>query len=297
LNDTLHEKVGENDRVVIFFAGHGGTYTSDGRANGYIVPVDGDASYASNIQMDELRTSALRLDKAKHILFIMDACYGGLLAATRGSKVENNHPHYLEEITKRKARQVLTAGGADQQVADGGPGGHSHFTYHLLRALKDAQGDLNGDSYITFAELVAYLLPVADTFQQTPTYSTLAGHALGEFTFTTGTPLLVAQAPAVAPPSREPGEAFGSRGRDPQTAEILDFVGAFFDSNNREDVEAFVAMFGGGAERYFGWGSTTADAIRQDKAAFFKRWPDVEYTPVGEPKVTKLDNGRFRVNV
>jgi hypothetical protein len=58
----------------------------------------------------------------------MDACYSGLLTATRAI---DNKPRrdlaYLKEITKERVRQVLTAGGKDQEVLDGGPKGHSVF--------------------------------------------------------------------------------------------------------------------------------------------------------------------------
>jgi uncharacterized caspase-like protein len=53
---------------------------------------------------------------------------------------------------------MLTAGGADQQVADAGPNGHSVFTWVLLQALA-GKGDLNGDGLITGTELAAYVAP------------------------------------------------------------------------------------------------------------------------------------------
>jgi uncharacterized caspase-like protein len=49
---------------------------------------------------------------------------------------------------------MLTAGGADQQVADNGPNGHSVFTWTLLQGL-EGRADLNGDGYITASELGA----------------------------------------------------------------------------------------------------------------------------------------------
>lgn len=283
LNEVLAPALTANDRVIIFFAGHGGTYFGAGRDHGFIVPIDGGGGYASNIQMDELRTAALMMDRARHVLFIMDACYGGLLAATRGSKITDDHPTYLDEVTRRKARQVLTAGGVDQQVADGGPGGHSQFTYHLLEALGKAQADLNGDGFITFAELAAYIVPVAHTFQQTPTYSTMAGHGLGEFVF-----LSSEHSPAatVAPPSVPASQTRGGGGAQ---SEVLAFVSDFFVANNDEDVDALLGMFASKVD-YFSWGPTRPHKVKEDKQKFFDRWPDVEYTPIGEPEVIGTDN-------
>lgn len=45
---------------------------------GYLVPYDADmADYSTFIRWDELTRNA-ELVRAKHILFVMDACYGGL---------------------------------------------------------------------------------------------------------------------------------------------------------------------------------------------------------------------------
>jgi uncharacterized caspase-like protein len=108
--------------------------------------------------MEELQTQSEKMGNAKHQLFIMDACYGGLLG-TRAGGVDPSIPNYLREVTRRVARQIITAGGKDQQVVDGGPGGHSVFTAYLLEGLRDGLADANGDGFVTFSELAAYLVP------------------------------------------------------------------------------------------------------------------------------------------
>jgi TolA-binding protein len=78
---------------------------------------------------------------------------------------------------------MLTAGGADQMVADGGPNGHSIFTWTLLQGL-DGKADLNGDGLITATELAAYIAPaVASVSQQTPAFGSLPGSQGGDFVF------------------------------------------------------------------------------------------------------------------
>ncbi|MBY0572126.1 MAG: tetratricopeptide repeat protein, partial [Undibacterium sp.] len=90
---------------------------------------------------------------------------------------------FLRENAKRIGRQMLTAGGADQLVADGGPNGHSVFTWTLLQAL-NGKADLNGDGMITATELAAYIAPaVANVSQQTPAFGSLPGSEGGEFIF------------------------------------------------------------------------------------------------------------------
>ncbi|GAA5177665.1 tetratricopeptide repeat protein [Niveibacterium umoris] len=175
-----HGGVKKNDRIFVFFAGHGATRKlSSGRDLGYIIPVDSDpAQMASDaIPMTEIQNIAESLT-AKHVLFVMDACYSGL-GLTRGGG--NNA--FLKENARRIGRQMLTAGGADQLVADGGPNGHSVFTWTLLQGLA-GKADLNGDGFITGTELAAYIAPaVASISQQTPAFGSLPGSQGGEFVF------------------------------------------------------------------------------------------------------------------
>jgi len=181
---TDGRRVQREDRVFVFFAGHGATRTfEDGRQLGFIVPVDADQEnyYATAISMSALREAA-DLIAAKHIYFVMDSCYSGL-ALSRGSGTFNRDHSYLEEVTRRTARQILTAGGADQQVSDDGPDGHSVFTWALLQGLQ-GQADLDGNGVITASELGAYISPIVSQFaKQTPTVGNLVGSEGGEFLF------------------------------------------------------------------------------------------------------------------
>jgi TolA-binding protein len=78
---------------------------------------------------------------------------------------------------------MLTAGGGDQLVADGGPNGHSVFTWTLLQGL-GGKADLNGDGLITATELAAYVAPaVAGVSSQTPAFGSLPGSEGGDFVF------------------------------------------------------------------------------------------------------------------
>ncbi len=174
------ERTGKNDRVFVFFAGHGATrQLASGRDLGYIIPVDSDPNeFATDaIAMTDIQNIAESM-QAKHVLFVMDACYSGL-GLTRGGGSSS----FLRENARRSARQMLTAGGADQQVADSGPNGHSVFTWVLLQAL-GGKGDLNGDGLITGTELAAYVAPaVSAVSRQTPAFGSLPGSQGGEFVF------------------------------------------------------------------------------------------------------------------
>jgi Caspase domain len=135
--------ISPDDRIAVFFAGHGMTCTGNRGEVGFLIPVDGDPdNWATLIRWDDLTRNA-DLITAKHMLFVMDACYGGLAvhrAITSGSA------RFLKNMLQRYSRQVLTAGKADETVADsGGPRpGHSIFTGHLLDALEGNAADAHG---------------------------------------------------------------------------------------------------------------------------------------------------------
>ena len=148
-------KVGPNDRILIFFAGHGHTASGRRGETGFLVPVDGKADDLSTlIRWDELTRNA-DLINAKHMLFLMDACYGGL-ALTR-TTIPPGSMRFLKDMLQRYSRQVLTAGKADEVVSDAGETrpGHSIFTSHLLDGLEGAVG--SADSPITGHGLMAYV--------------------------------------------------------------------------------------------------------------------------------------------
>jgi peptidoglycan/xylan/chitin deacetylase (PgdA/CDA1 family)/tetratricopeptide (TPR) repeat protein len=177
------DMVKRDDRVFVFFAGHGATRKlPSGRDLGYIIPVDaGLTSFEGQaISMTNFQDIAEAIP-AKHLLFVMDSCYSGL-ALMRGAAIAVSQ-NYLQEIARREARQMFTAGGADQQVADNGPNGHSVFTWTLLQAL-DGRADLNNDGVITGSELAAYVAPAVSALsQQTPSFGNMAGSEGGDFIF------------------------------------------------------------------------------------------------------------------
>jgi peptidoglycan/xylan/chitin deacetylase (PgdA/CDA1 family)/uncharacterized caspase-like protein len=176
-----HGGLHKDDRVFIYFAGHGATTKlPNGRELGYVLPVDADPEQLARdgISMTELQAVAQSLP-AKHLLFVMDSCYSGLGLTRAGGGGKG----FLKQNAQRVGRQMLTAGGADQLVSDEGPDGHSVFTWTLLQALA-GKGDLNGDGFITGTELAAYIAPaVAAVSQQTPAFGSLQGSQGGELVF------------------------------------------------------------------------------------------------------------------
>jgi formylglycine-generating enzyme required for sulfatase activity len=132
--------------------------------------------------MADLRDTVSKAIPAKHVFYVVDACYGGLLTVTRSiDKTPRRDLAYLKEIAREPVRQVLTAGSKGEEVLDGGPNGHSVFTGRLIEVLEHA-----GD-FITANEIQAILREKVygdartRNYTQTPAYGALSGS--GDFVF------------------------------------------------------------------------------------------------------------------
>lgn len=183
LSQTDHE-----DAVFVFYAGHAITEETAYGPLGYLVPYDGSfrpEEMYKNLSMTTLKEDISKAVRAKHILYVIDACYSGLLLAKRGverqQETQFRQLEYLQSITREDVRQVLAAGGQGEEVLDGGRFGHSVFTGRFIELLQETQ------NYITGKEL-GLTLPqrvFSDArdrgHKQTPQFGHLFGE--GDFVF------------------------------------------------------------------------------------------------------------------
>jgi hypothetical protein len=189
MGDQLPKKTSPEDRVLIFFGGHGYTRKYPGGGEmGYLMPFDAKASnvHSTAISMAEIQ-DIFKLIPAKHVLIIVDACYSGLVGMHMrglGGIRDANESIDLEKLAKSKGRQVMTAGKADEEAIESDSWGHSLYTRYLIKGLKQIEADLNKDSIITTTELQSYLQPRVfkeSEGRQTPQIRYLEGD--GEFIF------------------------------------------------------------------------------------------------------------------
>ena len=182
----LPKPVGENDRFLIYFAGHGVPEGKGEDSRGYLMPVEAAESW-QGLAMDNVMKELRVRYKARHSLYLADACYSGLGLSTRAVPQSSNLPGYLRKVSEADVQLQFTAGGKGQQANEytGRRGTHGLFTYHLLDGLEGA-ADANDDGIVTSAELWPYLQQhVAGTAEQegwtqTPQYGR---EGEGEFLF------------------------------------------------------------------------------------------------------------------
>ena len=153
---TTVEKMGPNDNLLIFFAGHGdykkGLNETD--IEGFLLPVSAKkGKYSTYISAADL-TTAIKNCRARHLLLLTDACYSGSLVR-RNVKSDAG----VELMYQYKSRQLMTSGNLEP-VPD-----ESKFIYYLTKRLEE-----NTDN----------VLPADELFQRlkTATINNTAGKTL-----------------------------------------------------------------------------------------------------------------------
>ena len=175
LVDFLPRKVGRQDRLVIYFAGHAGiTQTVSGKDLGYLVPWDAQPGNVSKaVTFEQLKEFSHR-SASKHTLFLFDSAVRGWeISSTQALSLEGRSAP--EEDTEKRAVQVLTAadkGESAVRVQD-----HSLFVQALIKALS-GEADLDKNGWLMASELGRYVnRQVADQTKdaQHPVFTQLEG--------------------------------------------------------------------------------------------------------------------------
>ena len=155
------KKAGPKDRVIVFYAGHGVEIPFSYGNEAFLLPSNYNSrdDLGTGLSFKDLVRLATRTSiKAKHVLFILDACYAADALDLEGlrdsqSKDALDEAFYKELIDNRFVA-ALTAGDRGQKVKE--IGGHGVFTKSLVRGLAGA-ADTNGNGVVHFSELVTYL--------------------------------------------------------------------------------------------------------------------------------------------
>jgi uncharacterized caspase-like protein len=192
--DDLRVALEPADSLVLFFAGHGYTRTSElagGKAikTGYIIGADGvppGGSISQWVRLDTWLSDVARLP-AHHILVILDACRSGIAldALVKHRDVVEPAPEggVLDQLRARRSRRVITSALDDQRALDSGPvPGHSLFTGYLIEGLTRGIG--GGERrFTTGSELGLYLQRQVSGYpssEQTPDFGALELDDRGE---------------------------------------------------------------------------------------------------------------------
>lgn len=185
LND-LREEIGENDNVLIYFAGHGQLRkaVAEESQHGYWLPVnaqrDRTTFWLPNSQINE----QLALLPARSVLVIADSCYAGAMSTDPASMLLGDGGELSDRVIElgleRRARYILSSGGL-HPVLDQGEGEHSLFANAMIDVLKSGDEILREqDLFRKISDRVAERAERLD-FEQRPELRPIraAGHNPG----------------------------------------------------------------------------------------------------------------------
>ncbi|RPD39008.1 caspase family protein [Chitinophaga barathri] len=208
LTDFLEEMrtdIQPDDRVILYYAGHGMARDHANRPEGWLIPRDGQKDVASFVSMEWL-SSIINALPCRHFLLLLDCCFAGAFRWSSGLRdlgegVPNvMYKELFERYTTDEAWQVITSSAHDQKAIDellgfgsrgeSAGGLHSPFAEFLFKGIAGA-ADMIGDGIITATELYLYLrreveessLNLSVSLRQTPAIFPLARHDKGEFVF------------------------------------------------------------------------------------------------------------------
>jgi len=163
-----------NDRVIIFYAGHGvrdqdknfflGTYNMD-----FINPSQNGLTFG-------ILESLLDDIPARSKILMVDACYAGAtdkddlttaeqvnknkaikLSANRYTTIVNQLDEIFVDISKHTGTTILASTRAYEKAIEGDFWNNSAFVYCLLKGLKTKTADFDNDGIIKLSELQQYL--------------------------------------------------------------------------------------------------------------------------------------------
>lgn len=130
----LERVAGKEDRVFVFFAGHGEQYEKN-ETSAWIIPAD-----AKPVTEDQDRLTWLDFTRfteffnrcsAKHILVAMDCCYGGRIVSSRAASARQYEDRYLTN----PAHVVIASTRPNEEASDGVRGEGSPFAQAFLQAF------------------------------------------------------------------------------------------------------------------------------------------------------------------
>jgi hypothetical protein len=185
--NTLRGKLKPEDKLLVFYAGHGDIEESTQR--GYWVPVDGEKGNRSNWVSVVDVTDQINVLGVRQVLVIADSCYSGTMARTAlpvadADLVGERRWEALRAISQLRARVAMTSGGLEP-VVDGGAGRNSLFASSLLEVLDAVREPIETRRLFDAVAARFSLRAQRLRLQQTPQYAPIrfAGHEAGDFVF------------------------------------------------------------------------------------------------------------------
>ncbi|MCB9052334.1 MAG: caspase family protein [Lewinellaceae bacterium] len=149
--EEMVSKVGPEDKVLIYYSGHG--HFNEKTGKGFWIPVDADAGspagYLPNVRIKDY----MEVIPAYHTFLISDSLLSGSLFSE--GKLRNTN-EAIEDLDSNPSRWGLCSGRHDEEVYDGNPGENSPFAASILEVLRS-----NNEPALNVGKLIELVLKQA----------------------------------------------------------------------------------------------------------------------------------------
>ncbi|NRB50789.1 MAG: caspase family protein, partial [Saprospiraceae bacterium] len=175
--DDLMGKVAAEDKLLIYYSGHGKMLDIGENQKGFWIPADGKKDDHSQYIPNSRILEYIEDTRALHALLISDSCFSGTLL----DEGEFRDHAAMEELEQRKSRWAICSGREDEQVYDGKPGTNSPFAESILYILRS-----NNSPKLNVAKFADEVMKLTRAnYDQLPDGSPLfrVGHKGGQYVF------------------------------------------------------------------------------------------------------------------
>lgn len=205
-DSTLHSKIKTNDRLLVYYSGHGITrkdYGGVGKHLGYLVPYDSKLAgkgyrYTTLIEFNSLLVNIQKSINVRQILFILDCCFSGIATNELGVQSEFEKGLCKNDMIiagrDLKSVQILTAGGPNEEILDSGRNPQISILNDSIQQIIEKEnpadhewGYLSARNIAKKSNLIVGRRSILLKKSQTPRFSNAKNDDNGEFVFRTFT--------------------------------------------------------------------------------------------------------------
>ena len=186
IQSVLHQLgsvAGENDTVLIYYAGHG--EYEEATTNAYWIPADAEYRVPFTYLSAAAIADPITRMQAGNVILISDSCFSGaLMRGGPGAEDEIADADRIEALLRKSKRRsrILISSGNNEPVSDIGGAGHSVFAAALLNGLEN----MEYDAFSALELFNGYILDaVSANADQEPQYRPIerVGHDGGDVVF------------------------------------------------------------------------------------------------------------------
>lgn len=175
--DGIATQLGEKDKLLIFYSGHGLKISDEGYWVTYDAVNINKTEMISNSEIQNILTKS----KSQHILLLADAFWGGSVFKSSNLYIRNEGAaDYYDVLEGLISREALISGSMEPMID--GNSDNSIFTKYLLKFL-----ERNENQYLSSSELFESIkYPIAANSPTIPQFGPIqdVGHEGGQFIFT-----------------------------------------------------------------------------------------------------------------